>query len=312
MSNIHQRINWKQFIITICSLIFIGICFSSVSASEEMIITYRSPESENDKRYDYDNALLKLAMEKTEKEYGYYTLKPSPIMNYARAIKMANDNTLKNFFMKLSYEDRFSEEMNMAYASFPIDLGIVGYRVCFACPEVKEKITDVKTLDDLRKFTHGQGRGWSDVQILRHNNFEVHEIDAYESLFKMVAAKRFDLFCRGTNELLDEYNAHKHIDNFTYDTSISIAYPLPRFFYTHKSCKTALERVNMGLKIAYSDGSLKKLWLKNYQDSIDFVKLDKRKIYNIENPLLKKLNFDFQKYFYKPVNETAEVGEIRE
>ena len=59
--------------------------------------------------------------------------------------------------------------------------------------------------------------------------FKVVEVSRYESLFRMVAINRFDLFCRGTNELLEEFNAHRDIPDLTYDEAISIAYPMPRF-----------------------------------------------------------------------------------
>ncbi len=49
------------------------------------------------------------------------------------------------------------------------------------------------------------------MEILRENGFQVREVSEYESLFKMVAGKRFDLFCRGTNELLSEWETHKSI-----------------------------------------------------------------------------------------------------
>jgi hypothetical protein len=117
-------------------------------------------------------------------------------MNYSRAKEYLGVKLLPNYFIKLSYEPDYKER-GMAYVPFPVDLGIVGYRVCFCSPEVAEKVAGVVTLKELRTFSHGQGSGWSDVGILRHNGFKVIEIPNYESLFRMVAADRFDLYCRG-------------------------------------------------------------------------------------------------------------------
>lgn len=266
---------------------------------KEEIFTFRAPESDVDLRYNYDKEALQLALEKTKSKYGPYKLVKSPVMNFARSIDEVSKNSFPNFFIKLSYEDHFSE-INMTYSRFPVDLGIVGYRVCFTSKDKIEKLKKIETLDELKKFSHGQGLAWADTTILRHNGFKVEEVPNYEGLFKMVASGRFDLFCRGSNELLDEWNAHKDIENLAYDQSFTIVYPLPRFFYTHSSNAKAAQRIQEGLILAYNDGSLVKAWRQNYNESVNFVNLHHRKVFRLENPLLKKVDFDYSKYFFDP------------
>jgi len=277
------------------------------------LVSYRSPESDGDKRYEYNSMVLRRALEKTIAQYGPFQMVPAPRMNVTRTFHTlshgavptlateSNTQVTSNFVAKLSYEKRFSDEMNMVFARFPVDLGIVGYRVCFVSPEKKADLLKVSTLSDLKKFTHGQGRGWSDVKILQANDINVTEVEGYELLFKMVAANRFDLFCRGTNELRNEYFSHQHIKNLTYDKNISIAYPLPRFFYSHKKNAKLIERIEQGLILAYEDGSLLKLWLRQYGDSLAFANLKNRTIYKIKNPFVSDLKFDYEKYFYDPL-----------
>lgn len=280
------------------ALLLLLFILSPLAISSPLVITYRAPESNKDKRFDYDNALLKMALDKTTDEYGEYQLVASKPMNFVRAMSVVKQNSLPNFFIKLSYYDTISPQIS--YVPFPVDLGIVGYRVCFISPLGKERLARASHIDVVAELVHGQGQGWLDVEILRHNNFKVIEVSGYERLFSMVATNRFDLFCRGVNELLEEFDAHKEIKNLDYDTNIAFTYPLPRLFYTHQSNKLAIERITKGLLIAYHDGSLVKLWLKNYETSISFSQLENRKIYHLENPLLKNINFDFQQYFYQP------------
>ncbi|MFD2015205.1 hypothetical protein ACFSJQ_04015 [Vibrio olivae] len=79
------------------------VCFPAVSDSKEpLIVTYRSAESVNDKRYDYDLAVLQLALEKTIDEYGEFRLEPSGPMNYARAIHLVEKNQRANFLSNLA------------------------------------------------------------------------------------------------------------------------------------------------------------------------------------------------------------------
>ena len=68
---------------------------------------------------------------------------------------------------------------------------------------------------------------------MQHNGFGVAVSPKYEDLFLMVANRRFDLFCRGANELLNELEAHQEIVNLSYDRSIVFHCPFPLFFYTN-------------------------------------------------------------------------------
>ena len=271
-------------------------------ASSFAIETYtiRVGESKLDRRYDYDNKLIKLALEKTIKEYGPYKIKHSFSMNFARAKQQALRNSMQNFIFKMSYEDKY-EQMKLVPIKFPVDLGIVGYRVCFISPKAKKIINKKLDLNELLKLKHGQGLGWSDNQILRNNGFQVLEVSNYESLFRLVSRGRIDLFCRGVNELRAEFLARvKTIKNLDFDHKFILHYDLPRFFYTHESNKRARERISKGLKLAYNDGSLQKLWKEQYLENLKFVDIKKRKIIKINNSLVKKIDFNYKKYYVKP------------
>ncbi|WP_417069090.1 hypothetical protein [Niveibacterium terrae] len=269
-------------------------------AAAQMVFTYQQAESRKDRRFDYDTAVLRLALEKTRKEYGGFRLQPSPPMNRARAIADASSRAYPNFFVKLSYSDNLAGK-GLAYARFPIDRGIVDYRICFVRSELKERLAATSTLVELKRYSHGQGIGWADVDILRANGFTVQQVSDYESLFRMVAAGRFDLFCRGVNEILDEYRLHRDIPHLDYDSSFALVYPLPRFLFTSAANKAALARVSRGLQIAYQDGSLQALWLRQYQPSIEFAKLKTRRLFRLDNPLIHSIDFDFHKYDFDPL-----------
>ena len=270
---------------------------SEQKAQAPTIFTYRSAESDLDARYDYDLSLLTLALDKTVKQYGPYTLEPSGGMNFARAIHLVETNQKPNFFIKLSYEKQFSS--NLVHTSIPIDLGIVGYRVCFISPQADKRLSSKPSLAELKRLLHGQGKGWADVKILESNGFQVFENSSYEGLFLMVANNRVDLFCRGVNELYDEFHAHKSIPGLQYDKRFVLYYPLPRFFYTHRDNIEALERISLGLSLAFEDGSLQKLWRSAYQTSIEFSQLSQRELIPLENPTLEALEPGYQDYFYQ-------------
>ena len=276
------------------------VCSGTVCS--DTTFTYRAPESDHDTRYEYDRSLLELALQKTEAKYGPFQLLPSNSgLNEKRAFLEAKKGAYENFFFKQSVNPEHLE--SLIHIPFPLDRGIVGYRVAFVSETTQQKLTQVKTLEELKQFTVLQGLGWVDVDILRQQGFDVILSSYYDPMFKMVARDRAHLFLRGINEVLDEWQAHKHIKHLVLDDNVVIQYPLPRFFFTTKSNTEALNRVQEGILIAYHDGSLIDLWKEKYQASIDFSKLKNRRFFALENPIIKGLDDAYKQYNFDPFND---------
>lgn len=271
----------------------------TVPAFAQTVFTHRVPEAYASNTPTYEVSVLKLALEKTIAEYGPYEFKAAPKINVSRSLQSIKANTFPNYFASLGYNDNYGKPEEITYIPFPVDLGVLSYRTCFVSQEAAAKIAQINTLDDLRKLSMGQGRGWVDGAILKHNGFEVVEVEPYPNLFKMVAAHRLDLFCRGANEIKEEYARWGQTEGLSYDRHLLIYYPMPIFFYTNSQNKTAIARVTKGLHKAYADGSLMKLWRAHHQASVDFAELDKRKVFRLENPLVKSIDFDYAQFFYK-------------
>lgn len=288
--------------LTLCRKIFCCISFAlfnllvSNFANAEFIVSIRSPETLEDTREAYSLELIKLVLDKTQAKYGDYKLQQLPTMNRPRARYNAKLKTYPNILLEESYDEESSTKGDLTYINFPIELGILGHRVCFVNPKIKDELKTITSVEQLKKYTVGQGIGWVDTNILRANGFQVTEIPNYSGLFKMAAAGRIDLFCRGINELKGEYEAFNYIKELTYDESFVLIYPLPRFYYTNAENTLLKSRVEDGLKMAYHDGTLKKLWLKYQTANLDFVKLKNRKVFRLSNPLLKNLPKDYEAY----------------
>jgi hypothetical protein len=284
--------------VQIMSFLLLIVAANSYSFAQT-VFTYKSPESDTDIRTTYEAAAMKLALDKTVAEFGPYDMQPTPRINTARSVQSIKSNSFQNYFATLGYNEKYSTEDDIIYVRFPVDLGALSYRTCFMPETIKHKVVNIRTLADLRKLTMGQGRGWSDAKVLRHNGFQVEEIDAYDQLFKMTAAHRFDLFCRGATEIKGEYDTWKDLKGLAYDRTLLIYYSMPIFFYTNAQNKLAAERLTKGFQKAYADGSLLALWRSQNQASIDFAQLNKRRIFRLENPWVESIDFDYTKYYYK-------------
>lgn len=286
-----------DFLLTLMIFLLILACTNNVRA--ELIVTVQGAETEKDLRRVYTRELIRLALDATEKDYGPYKLVENPVgENSARALKNSAGNVFENYFVRHSVSMDLIKEMG--YIAFPVELGIVGYRVAFVSKQTKERLKSVNTLEELKEFSVVQGIGWLDTRILRHNGFDVYTSGAFEGMFKTVALNRFDLFFRGANELLDEWNSHTDIDGLTYDESILLYYPLPRFFFTAKENVLAIERIQEGLSRAYENGSVLELWEAYHRPSLEFVAMDKRRIFRITNPFINELSVGYEQYIYRP------------
>lgn len=286
-----------------CSFIaaLLSLWLFAHSASAEFVVTYRGPESPDDNREHYNTQLIKLALDKSTDRFGPYRMQSSPSMNRQRQIYAMSVNMYPNLLVEEAYEDN-SIYHNLRHINFPIDLGVTGYRICFVAQALKKQVAGHRSLDELRQYTIAQGSNWKDVKILRANNFSVQEINNYDSIFKMTAAGRVDLFCRGINELPVEVKSFKHINGLVYDESFALIYPLPRFFYTHADNTRLIERMEYGFNKAWQDGSLRALWLKYNRANIEASGIKRRKLYYLDNPFIKKLPKTYAQYQLDPLN----------
>lgn len=280
-------------------VVFYCLFLMASAAHARTVFTTDGSINDNDPRHEYRIRLLRLSLEKTINKYGPYEL---VIIKHkattARVLVNVEQATYENYFTSRSVSKERMEKL--LAVPFPVALGIVGYRVAFTSTETKKKLQAVKNLADLKEFSVIQGVGWLDVDILQLNGFEIASGASYEGMFKMVALNRADLFFRGANELMPEWETHKYIENLQYDESIALYYPLPRFYYTAKENKQSAARVYDGLVTAYKDGSLMELWDGYFGKSVAFCKLNDRTILTIPNPFLKGIDPSYEQYLYTP------------
>jgi hypothetical protein len=263
------------------------IILTSTMATAQTKVVYPAFESRADSRYNDLVEILKTALDKTVAEYGPYTLKPSKSrMNEARSLaELLNPAGMVNIGWSGT---SVQKEKDYHAVRIPLRKGILGYRVSLIARNRQAEIDKIRNLDDLRKVSIGQGIGWGDVAIYEANGIKVHTA-GYESLFKMVAANRIDLYPRGISEVFQEYAArHNAIPNLAIEKNLLIYYPWPYYFFVNKSNKALAKRVETGLREMMKDGSFDALFMKYNRASIVKANLKNRRIIRIKNPTLPK------------------------
>jgi len=263
------------------------ILLTSTIAMGQTRVVYPAFESGADSRYNDLLEILKTALEKTVAEFGPYTLEPSRSrMNEARYLaELLNPDGMVNIGWSGT---SVQKEKDYHALRIPLRKGILGYRVALIGRNRQTDIDRIRNLDDLREVRIGQGIGWGDVAIYEANGIKVHTA-GYESLFKMVAADRIDLFPRGINEVFPEYAArHDAIPNLAVEKNLLIYYPWPYYFFFNKSAKALAKRVETGIRTMMKDGSFDAIFMKYNRASILKANLKNRRIIRITNPNLPK------------------------
>lgn len=264
----------------------------------KFIVTITSKLDQGDTRHNYERELIRMLLDKTVDEFGPYEILNAPPMSYGRALSTLKENIYPNFIRGFVYETQLVKEYNLAYIPVPILRGLMGYRTCFLAKDIEQRFANATTHDEVMQFSHGYGTGWVDLKILGKAGVNVLEVPIYKSLFKQAFDNKFDLFCRGTNEIFDEYHRNKNQPNFAYDKSKAFFYHFPFFFHSHESNTEIIARISRGLEITLNDGSFTQLWWKYHKEVLDFVKLDQRQIFYFENAEITGVDPSFKQHVY--------------
>jgi len=274
-------------------------------AEKAMTYIYHPPESSLDVRYLYHWEILRTALEKTQAKWGAFRMLPSERMTESRQRFEIEHATGKLTVMYLSTTPEF--ERQLVPVRIPVDKNLGGYCVFLIRQGDKQRFANVKSLDDLRRFTYGLGLGWIDVDILKSNGFKVVTGSNYDGLFEMLLKKRFDIFLRAATEVLDEYGQRRRkLHGLAIEDGILFYYPLPMYFWFPKNAqgRRLAARAEEGMRMMIDDGTYDAIFDKYQRKKIETLRLKDRRIFKIRNPLVgpetpfaeKRLWFDPQTY----------------
>lgn len=229
---------------------------------------------------EYHVALLRLAL-----KYNQTGIVLKPVcMDYPtekRRIAMLETGDETNIVFFGTSPER---EKKLLAVHFPIFLGTTGLRLFLTRPEISPKLDAVKTLDDLRQFTFGQGLGWPDSTILQQNDLAVIE-GRYITLHSMLARQRFDLYPRAYWQIQGEYNwMHQSEPQLVINKNVALYYPQPIYFFVSPSTPHLHDAILTGLERAWQAGAVQELLRSNPQSGPSFQQINPAKLHLIYLP----------------------------
>jgi len=209
-------------------LFLIIFCPISVAAIER-VIAIPPADSQDSREGAYSYLVLDAALRVTQDKYG-----PYEIIRYKQAMvsqRLRRELELGHLSVAISaYKKNW--EGRVISVPFPVYRGLLSYRMFFSNEDANRRTAEVSSIEELKKFRFGQGIGWSTAKILEDNGFNVVYSELNESLIDMLAVKRFDLFMRGSAEILFEWPRVKlQKNNIVIENNVAIFTYLPNYFY---------------------------------------------------------------------------------
>lgn len=284
-----------KFITPSLSILVLWLCFAcqvlactnrtpdDPAAIPQLILPKAKPSSWEQESYYHD--LLRLILERTEAEFGPCTIDQTEHMltRMRSAALISRDQGVDLLWGSATVE----REALLHPIRIPLLKGLMGQKVFLIHPDDQPAFSQVRNIEDLQALRAGQGADWPDVEILLRNKIPVVSSANYEALYKMLAAKRFDFFPRGANQILSELR-HNNDKNIVVERDLVLIFPSPLYFYVKKDNKTLARRIETGLKEMMRDGSYDRYFYRHplIMDAILNLHLQSRRAIHIDNPLL--------------------------
>lgn len=243
-------------------------------------LTYAPPEVAHDPRNLYPLQLLQLALDKAG---GDYRLQPAakPMQQGRVLMELTQGRSVRVAWSMTSLE----REAQLLPIRIPIYKGLIGWRLALVQAERRELLHQVRSLEELRRFSAGQGHDWPDTEILRSNALPVVGVPNYQSLFRMLALGRFDYFPRSLAEIWAEAEQQRAA-GLVVDDSLVLHYPSAAYFFVNPKDVALAAHIERGLELAIADGSFERLFQAFHGEYIARAQLGKRRILHLSNPLL--------------------------
>lgn len=232
---------------------------------------------------DYMNGLLKLALSYSNKNYIYSST--SEVYSRPRVME-----SLKSGAISVMWGGT-SEEMERDFLPIRIDAyrGLMNHRLFFIRQGDQARFDNIKTLEDLKQITFGQGRSWQDASILESAGLTVIKTTKKPGLYHMLDGGRFDAFPRGANEVWTELAAFPDL-KLTVEKRLVLIYPLPTYFFVTPKDPELAKDIEFGLESAIKDGAFNKYFYGSpeVKDALAKADLGNRRAIRINNPYLPK------------------------
>jgi hypothetical protein len=262
-------------------LVLAAVLAAPLPSSAEVVVRVPRPESGPDERSVYARRMLELALQRA---YITYRVEQNPVrMLQGRALLRLQNGEGIDVVSTMTTADR--EKAHLAIR-IPIDKGLIGWRLLLINKSQAERMKSVRTIDDLKLLTAGQGTDWPDAAILRANGLNVYGTTNYDALFSMLESERIDYFPRSVTEVWNEFDQYQQ--RLVVEPSVLLRYQSAIYFFVRKGNTRLATDIAEGLEKMIADGSFDREFQEYYGEMIRRSGLKGRRVFDLANPLMPK------------------------
>lgn len=263
-------------------------CLCLHAHAAEVRLVYPKYFSIVDSSQEFDWIVLRTAMEKTSARFGPYKMHASrqPFSVSRLLQELSRPDGEINVIARAT---DLELEKNFQPIRIPIDRGLMGMRLLVVRKADLPRFTAVHTLNDLKRFSAGQGKGWVDEDVLIAAGISVVESPRPEPLYAMLEAGRFDFFPRALDEAARELREQRKArPGLAIEPTLMLHYPLPRYFFTRRDAEgdRLAARIKAGMETMVRDGTLAALFRQHKGRMIERAAIGKRRVIELQNPSL--------------------------
>lgn len=263
----------------------LGLALPAVGAPVTMEYRYWD-WGKTERRDDYQVQVLQLALDKTAAEGPYRIVRvPASFSTLRLRREVFKGDTINLHAGPWRQRDPDNPFDRNIVIDVPIMGGLLGYRKLIIRRSDEKKFRQIQAASQLKKLVAGQGRGWVDVAIYRHNGYQVDDRANLSNLLPMLLNHRFDYLPMSVIEVESVLAHHPELrSELTVASGILIQYPLPTVFYVSANAPQLAQRLARGMLAAKKDGSLDGLMQRSFRKEIETLKADTTREFVLQNP----------------------------
>ncbi len=291
-----QRSRFLATAVAAGALLSLGQQRPAAAQGSPMRVVYPNLDGLGPQAFGY--RALQLALEKSGQAF-QLMLGPGET-NHARARKQLDSGGID--VVDFGTSPAFEQQYQALY--FPVDRGLNGWRLFVIRASRASAFAAVTDLAGLRRLRAGQGSDWSDAALLEAAGLPVMRATTLNTLFRMLAAGRFDYLPLGLNEV---YGLLEHAGSDARDCVVEprlvLVYPFERLFFVRRGNEALRAVLQAGLTRAFEDGSFNALFAADpsNQTAMARAKLAERRALRIDNPTLSRAAREIPaRYFITP------------
>ncbi len=228
---------------------------------------------------NYEQAVLRLLLDKTTASHGPYRLAPASPMSQSRAFLQLGAGEL-DIASSVTTAERENQALAVRVCLYR---GLVGIRLPIALKRRRAELQGVATLEQARGLRLAQVESWPDTQILKANGWPVQAIARRDSFPALLERERIDLFALSAIEVFPFVDA---LPSLCVLDGWLIAYAAPLYFFVSPSQPELAARLRKGWELVLADGSFVALFEQWVGPQLQRAALNDRRWLKLHNPSL--------------------------